>query len=76
VTEQSDAVAVVVSEETGIISIVHNGRIIRRLDGRRLRKLLAAFYQPQLVNLGPRWLRWLTRARQRTPAPARSGEKG
>mgnify|MGYP005837917195 CR=1 FL=1 len=62
VTEQSDAVAVVVSEETGIISIVHNGRIIRRLDGRRLRKLLDAFYQPQLVYLGPRWLRWLTRA--------------
>ncbi len=75
VTEQSDAVAVIVSEETGIISIAHNGRIIRRLDSRRLRKLLAAFYQPQLVYLGPRWLRWLVRARRRFPAHARSGER-
>jgi len=75
VTEQSDAVAVIVSEETGIISIAHNGRIIRRLDVRRLRKLLAAFYQPQLVYLGPRWLRWLVRARRRFPAHARSGER-
>ncbi len=75
VTEQSDAVTVIVSEETGIISIAHNGRIIRRLDVRRLRKLLAAFYQPQLVYLGPRWLRWLVRARRRFPAHARSGER-
>lgn len=75
VTEQSDAVAVVVSEETGVISIAHNGRIIRRLDGRRLRKLLAAFYQPQLVYQGPSWLRWLAQVRQRFPTYARSGEK-
>jgi diadenylate cyclase len=44
VTEESDAVAVVVSEETGTISIAHNGRMIRRLDGKRLRKTLQALY--------------------------------
>jgi len=75
VTEQTDAVAIVVSEETGIISIAHNGRIIRRLDSRRLRKLLAAFYQPQLVSLGPRWLRWLVRARRSLYALTRRGER-
>lgn len=42
VTEETDAVAVVVSEETGTISVAHNGRMIRRLDGKRLRKTLQA----------------------------------
>ena len=57
VTEQSDAVTVVVSEETGIISIAHNGRMIRRLDEKRLRKVLRAFYRPQFGEGLPRWLR-------------------
>ncbi|MEA3376413.1 MAG: diadenylate cyclase CdaA [Chloroflexota bacterium] len=48
VTEESDAVAVVVSEERGAISIAHNGRIIRNLDAKRLEKVLHAFYQPAL----------------------------
>lgn len=48
VTEESDAIAVVVSEERGAISIAHNGRIIRNLDAKRLQKVLRAFYQPVL----------------------------
>ena len=44
VTEQSDAIAVIVSEETGITSVAYNGRMIRRLDERRLTKILEAFY--------------------------------
>ncbi len=47
VTEVSDAVAIVVSEETGIISVVHNGRMIRRLDPERLKHMLDAFYRPR-----------------------------
>jgi diadenylate cyclase len=43
VSEVSDAVAVVVSEETGILSVAHSGRIIRRLDGPRLQNILSAF---------------------------------
>ena len=46
VTEETDAVAVVVSEETGDISVAHNGRMIRRLDGKRLRKTMQALYPP------------------------------
>jgi diadenylate cyclase len=40
VTEDTDAVAVVVSEETGIISLVAEGRIRRELDGRSLKQAL------------------------------------
>ncbi len=47
VSEVSDAVAVVVSEETGSISIAYGGRMIRRLDAKRLENVLRAFYQPK-----------------------------
>ena len=43
VSEQSDALVVVVSEETGRISVARNGRIIR-LDANRLRSVLSDFY--------------------------------
>ncbi len=46
ISEASDAVAVVVSEETGLISVVHSGRMIRRLDAERLENILRAFFQP------------------------------
>jgi diadenylate cyclase len=40
ITEESDALAVVVSEETGQIAVAHNGRLIRNLDQERLRRVL------------------------------------
>src|SRR5512136_546959 len=40
ITEETDAVAVIVSEESGIISASLGGRIVRNLDGTALRKLL------------------------------------
>lgn len=40
VTEDTDAVVVVVSEETGIISFVEHGRIKRNLDTTQLRRML------------------------------------
>jgi diadenylate cyclase len=46
ITEQTDAIAIVVSEETGIISMARNGRIIRHLDERRLVTLLRALLKP------------------------------
>ncbi|NPV55193.1 MAG: TIGR00159 family protein [Anaerolineae bacterium] len=45
IAEASDAIAMVVSEETGSISIAHNGRMIRRLDPERLENILNAFYK-------------------------------
>lgn len=45
-SEASDAIAVVVSEETGAISIAHAGRMLRRLDPDRLENILTAFFRP------------------------------
>jgi diadenylate cyclase len=47
-TEESDALVVVVSEETGIISVAYNGRIVRRLDINRLQGVLLAFFGHRL----------------------------
>jgi diadenylate cyclase len=47
ISEVTDAIAVVVSEQTGAISIAHAGRIIRRLDVERLENILTAFYNPE-----------------------------
>ncbi len=46
VTERTDAIAVVVSEETGQISIAANARIISNLDGPRLRGILRSLLLP------------------------------
>lgn len=46
VSEQSDAIAVVVSEETGAISLAEGGRLIRHLDEISLRRLLEAAFRP------------------------------
>lgn len=44
ITEHSDAVAVVVSEETGNISMANEGNLIRRLDSRSLREMLLHYF--------------------------------
>lgn len=46
ISEVSDAVAVVVSEETGNITVVHGGRMIRRLDLERLENVLRVIFSP------------------------------
>ena len=42
ITAGSDAVCLVVSEETGIISIAQNGELIRKIDESQIRKLLTS----------------------------------
>jgi diadenylate cyclase len=46
ITELSDALSVVVSEETGIISLANNGRMVRNLDEGKLRKVLGVLLAP------------------------------
>jgi len=46
ISEVSDAVAIVISEETGFISTVQAGRMIRRLDKDRLESNLRALFKP------------------------------
>ncbi len=53
ISEVSDALAVVVSEESGTISIAHRGRLIRRLDGDRLLNSMRAImvtHKPERTN--------------------------
>jgi diadenylate cyclase len=57
ISEASDAVAVVVSEETGSISIAHAGRMIRRLDPERLQNILSAFYRNERASHNNFWQR-------------------
>jgi len=65
ISEATDAIAVVVSEETGSISIAHGGRMIRRLDSERLENILLAFYRP--AEIQSRSFNWLNRMVHRQP---------
>jgi diadenylate cyclase len=47
ITEDTDAVAVVVSEETGLVSFVQHGQIRRGLDGTRLRAAILDALEPR-----------------------------
>ena len=60
ITEDADAVAVVVSEERGAISLTHSGRIIRDIDTKRLESILRAFLVPR-QRRGNRLFGWLRR---------------
>lgn len=51
VTEQSDALALVVSEETGSVSVAMDGQLIRGLDEENLRSLLERELQPKAMTV-------------------------
>lgn len=46
ISDKTDALAIVVSEETGIISVAADGRLTRGLDATTLRDQLYRFYDP------------------------------
>ena len=69
ITERSDAIGVVVSEETGTISIANNGRLVRNLDEQKLRKILGLIYGPDGQDSIFHWTRWRGN-RRRTSATA------
>ena len=45
-SEASDAIVIVVSEETGSLSVAQSGRLIRGLDSDRLENMLVALFRP------------------------------
>jgi diadenylate cyclase len=57
ISEVSDAIAVVVSEQSGSISIAHAGRMIRRIDPERLENILIAFFRPDAITPQRVWLK-------------------
>ncbi len=56
VTENTDALAVVVSEETCTISLARDGELIRNLDERELSRLLYRWYVAPAPSPTERWL--------------------
>jgi diadenylate cyclase len=48
ITEETDAVVVIVSEERGTISFCFNGNIATNLDGPKLRSMLEAIFSPKV----------------------------
>jgi diadenylate cyclase len=71
VTEDTDAVAVVVSEETGTVSFVANGKITRYLNSTSLRQMIQEALEP------PRRIRQIMRPlRRRSMAEANSDASG
>lgn len=57
ITETADAITVVVSEETGRISITNKGRLVGSLDEGKLRKVLGILFRPQVSDQLPSWIR-------------------
>lgn len=76
-TEETDAIAIVVSEETGNISISTRGRLSRDFDEERLHKFLSGVLQREPVPVN-RWARAreeLTRSLNGAVAPAGQGRE-
>jgi diadenylate cyclase len=51
VSEQSDAVALIVSEETGVVSLTNNGKLTRYLDEKTLKQMLLSLVKPPANTL-------------------------
>lgn len=51
VTETTDAISLIVSEETGIISMARNGRLTRHMDRAALEELLTSLYCQKETSL-------------------------
>jgi diadenylate cyclase len=57
ISEVSDAIAVVVSEQTGQISLAVDGRFIRGLDAQRLAMMLRQYFPAEPIPAVVLWLR-------------------
>ena len=58
ITEHSDAIAIIVYEETGVISMARDGVITRYLDTKTIEKTLLNLYIPQETDK-PSWIKKL-----------------
>ena len=68
VTETTDALSLVVSEETGIISYARGGEIVRGLDESALRELLGGLYRKPNTHIN-----WVRRMLKRKGGKQRDG---
>jgi len=68
ISEVSDALSIVVSEETGAVSIAKEGRLVRYLDERGLRDMLRDELIAQESRRDSFWRRWSNDGRQQESA--------
>jgi len=54
ISEETDAVVIVVSEERGEVSLCFNGNVVRNLDSALLRKVLMGLFQKRQKRRGSR----------------------
>jgi diadenylate cyclase len=82
ITEETDAVVVIVSEERGTISFCFNGNIASNLDGPKLKTMLEAIFSPRVRKKSRKAaaqhkaLREPSPESVRTPEPAKSSRHG
>lgn len=70
-SEDTDAAVVIVSEETGTISIAWQGELYRELDANEMRDLLQKIYGPEhFAARRPRFLDQFRNGQSADPAPA------
>lgn len=62
ITETTDAISLIVSEETGIISMARNGKLTRHLDRAALEEVLTSLYHQKDTSL---WASLMERTRRR-----------
>lgn len=60
VSEVSDALVIIVSEETGVISVAENGTLKRFMDLKSIEKMLLGIYMTKELTLGERLSQILT----------------
>lgn len=79
-SEVSDAIVVVVSEETGRITIANGGRLISRLDPKRLQTILNAIYgaehETQMSLMQRVWAQLLALVGRSVPPGAEGAREG
>ncbi len=71
ITELTDALSIVVSEETGIITLMNNGRMVRHMDEAKLKKVLGVLLVPPVQH--PPWWRGGPRKGSPVPGPTSDG---
>jgi diadenylate cyclase len=54
-SENSDALIIVVSEETGVVTVVEGGALTRYIDSSKLREILTEVYEPPQQGRGLGW---------------------
>ena len=59
ISETTDAIVLIVSEETGVISMAQNGKLTRHLDAAAITEVLSTLYAPPKATLIERVRTWL-----------------